>query len=74
MTIEPTHEERLAILALKRVARRWPESLWLFSADGSLCVMRAGPHGKHMMTRRHGGVDQEYTLDHVDIPNDGGDF
>lgn len=40
MDHELTHEERLAIAALKRLAKRWPQSLWLFSAGSSLHVMR----------------------------------
>ena len=41
----PTDEERRAINTLKRLARRWPDSLYLYSAAGSLCVMRKEPDG-----------------------------
>jgi hypothetical protein len=71
MTLTP--EEKRAIKALKRVARQWPKTLWLFSA-GDLEVMRLGPNGERMMTSQ-GGVDQAYIVATIDgIPNDGGDW
>ena len=63
-------EEERAIRALKRVAARWPKSLWLFSGSGSLNVMKAGPDGRRMYNSA--GVDQAYIVDTVRIPNDGG--
>ena len=70
----PTKEERNAINTLKRLAKRWPKSLWLFSASGSLCVMRKGPDGEHVMGQ-FGGVDPNYELDSISgIDNDGGDW
>lgn len=72
--LEPTDEELAAIRALKRLAKKWPKSLWLFSASGTLCVMRYGPDGKQK-TVSHGGVDPDYVLDsNINIPNDGGDW
>lgn len=71
--IEPTADEARAIRALKRVAKNWPKSLWLFSANGTLCVMRAEEDGGHHHTR-DGNIDPDYVLDEVRIPNDGGDW
>jgi hypothetical protein len=68
-----TDEERRAIASLKRLAKRWPESLWLFSGSGMLCVMRAGPNGEHVHTA-NGGIDPNFHLDTIDISNDGGDW
>lgn len=68
-----TQEEKAAISALKRLAKRWPESLWLFSASGTLTVMRCGEGGEHVKNEL-GGMDQDYCLDTIDIPNDGGDW
>jgi len=73
MEIVLTVEEKRAIAALKRVAKIWPPSLWLFSASGNLCVMRNGPDGDSVMCS-NGGVDQDYKVDKIDIPNDGGDW
>lgn len=70
---DPTPEERKAINALKRLAKTWPKSLWLFSASGSLHVMRADSDGGHIHIGS-GGVDPDYILDSIDIPNDGGDW
>ena len=67
-------EEKKAINALKRVAKIWPESLWLFSASGDLFVMKNGPDGDRFMTSREGGVDQDYIVDKINIENDGGDW
>ena len=78
-----TREERLAIAALRRLATRWPKSLWLFTVSGVLHVMHVGPDGtraeKPGTDYRGGypppsGYDPEYTLTTVDIPNDGGDW
>jgi hypothetical protein len=70
---ELTPDERAAIKALKRVAACWPNSLWLFSASGSLNVMRKGADGEHVQTPS-GGVDPAYSVDRIDIENDGGDW
>lgn len=70
-----TAEEAKAIASLKRVAAKWPDSLWLFSASGTLCVMRK-VDGEHMYIWSGGyeGVDQDYIVTTVSIENDGGDF
>ena len=66
---------REAIRALKRAAKIWPDSLWLFSADGSLCLMKCGEYGGHVHTDSfQGGIDQEYLITTIDIDNDGGDW
>lgn len=70
-----TPDERRAIASLKRLAKRWPKSLWLFSASGSLNVMRCGADGARVHHRHPDcGVDQSYSLTTVDLPNDGGDW
>lgn len=73
MDIELTDEERKAIDALKRLSRRWPKSLWLFSGSGRLCVMRCRQDGLPAMTDE-GGVDPDYCLATIGITNDGGDW
>lgn len=70
--MEITPEEKKAISALKKVAKIWPESLWLFSGSSTLCVMKKRD-GEHAMTRG-GGVDPDYIVDTADIENDGGDW
>ena len=71
---ELTDEERRAVESLRRLGRRWPGTLWLFSASGSLCVMRKGADGTTVMTSS-GGVDPEYEVCRVEgIDNDGGDW
>ena len=67
-----TDEERKAIAALKRLAKRWPKSLWLYSASGTLWVMSMGEDGKP--ARDGEGVHQDYVITHIGITNDGGDW
>jgi hypothetical protein len=72
--VEPTAEEARAIASLKRLARKWPRSLWLFSASGTLCVMRRGEDGEHAITDQE-GIDSAYLIDVIQgIDNDGGDW
>ena len=71
-----TPEEKKAIRAINRVAKTWPESLWLFSASGTLCVMRNGENGRHVHGGTHSadGVNPDYIVGEVLIDNDGGDW
>lgn len=67
-----TGEEKAAIAALKRLEKTWPKSLWLYSASGTLCVMKK-VNGEQKMNR-FGGVDQERLIDSIKIENGGGDW
>ncbi len=74
-----TVEEKRAIATLKRLAKRWPKTLWLASMNSSLHVMATGPTGEreyHPVTTdgSGGGLNAAYSLTTVDIPNDGGDW
>jgi hypothetical protein len=73
MIPEPTPKEIAAIKAMKTLARRWPKTLWLFSASGTLCVMRFKDDGTKAYTAA-GGVDPTYVADTIKIENDGGDW
>jgi len=66
-------EEMRAINALRRLAKRWPKTLWLFSASGALCVMRRNEEGDRARVEG-GGMDPAYVIATIDIPNDGGDW
>jgi hypothetical protein len=71
--IKLSRAEEQAIADLRRLAKHWPKSLWLFSASGSLLVMKCGPDGQ----RVHKGeaFDGRNEVAHITgIPNDGGDF
>lgn len=68
-----TPEERKAINELKRVSKRWPSSLWLYSANGELHIMKKGDQGEHAVLS-HGGLDPDYSVGTVPIENDGGDW
>lgn len=75
-----TNEEKSAVASLKRLAQKWPDSLWLFSANGSLHVMKLNPDGSRRVHAniagddRAGGMDQDAVIATIDIPNDGGDW
>ena len=80
MDIELTEDEKKAIRKLKAIAKTFPKSLWLFSASGTLCVMKKGSDGKSVMMPgdggqgKGGGVDPDFHVDTIDIENDGGDW
>ena len=67
-----TEEQQKAIASLKRLARKWPSSLWLFSGSGTLCVMAKSENGERVFSGQT--PDQRYVLDTVMIENDGGDW
>lgn len=79
-----TKEEAAAVRALHRLAKKWPKSLWLFSAAGTLYVMKRDANGNrvtkpdvHWMGRgEHSSevVDDKASVATINIPNDGGDF
>lgn len=66
-----TRHEKSVIRQFKRLETIWPETLWLFSGDGKLTVMKTGDNGERVMTEL-GGVDPDYAVEIIDIPNDGG--
>jgi hypothetical protein len=60
ITITP--EEAAAIRSLKRLAKKWPQSLKLFSWSGTLIVVKRNSD------------DIDASIAHIpNIPNDGGD-
>lgn len=72
-----THEEKVAIRELKKIARHWPDSLWLFTADGVLNVMKKNDHGQRNMITRDDilwDYDPEYIAEQIRIEADGGDW
>lgn len=73
MNNDKPYTEDQAIAALKRVAKRWPKSLWLYSAAGGLHVMGTDQNGEKVTTS-DGGFDSDYLFDTIDILNDGGDW
>lgn len=69
---ELTPEERRAIATLTRLAKRWPQSLWIFAGRGGLDIMRCGPDGSPVMKGE--SVDSEQVICTINIPADGGDY
>lgn len=69
-----TAREQRAIDALKEVAKIWPKSLWLFSANGTLNVMKTKDDGSRGRSDGGGGLDQQQVITTIDIENDGGDW
>jgi len=45
-----TKAEEAAIRTLKRLATKWPDTLWLYAASGTLTVMRKNEDGEQAMT------------------------
>ncbi|TVM02996.1 MAG: hypothetical protein CV087_07565 [Candidatus Brocadia sp. WS118] len=76
LSVGLTRAEEGAISNLKKLAKKWPKTLWLWSGSGSLFVMKYSlaekPDG-----RIKGGtsVDAKGIVERIDgIPNDGGDW
>ncbi len=77
MDFDLTKEEKNAIASLKRLAKRWPETLWLLAADGSIHVMRKIENGEHAYGGANpspSGLDPNYIVDTINIESDGGDW
>lgn len=66
--------EDAAIRRLESLAKVWPPSLWLYSASGMLCVMRKNEDGERARVRDGDGIDPDYLVTTIDIPNDGVDW
>lgn len=65
-------EERAVIRAFRRLAKKWPKSLWVFGCESGLVVMRTGPDGHHIHDAS-GCVDQDYIVERIrGIDADGG--
>ena len=76
MGIELTKEEKRAIAALNRLAKRWPSTLWIFANGGGASVLKKSPDGDQV-TLPHGGFDQGHIV--ATIPSkqmliEGGDW
>jgi len=69
-----TKEELSAISALRRIEKRWPETLWLFATGMTIHVMRKKSNGDRAVLPC-GGMDPDYEVARVTgIENDGGDW
>jgi hypothetical protein len=72
--MELAREERNAINALKRLEKRWPETLWIFATGNGMHILKCGINGKHVMNDQ-GVPDLDYEVGYITgIDNDGGDF
>jgi hypothetical protein len=78
--IKLTKEEAAAIASMNRLAKKWPKSLWLYSASGTLCVMKKDEDGEQVSIplssngKVGGGVDARHVVGTIAIENDGGDW
>lgn len=70
-----TEQETAAIRSMERLAKKWPKSLWIYSGNGTLFVMKNRPDGG-CDTGLGGGVDPDCIVTDLgrQIPNDGGDW
>lgn len=71
----PRNTEEQLVRQLRALEKSWPKGYWLFSASGSLHLMRHGPDGKPVMLATTGGVDPAMIVASFGkIDNDGGDW
>ena len=69
--VELSPDEIRAIRSLKRLAKTWPTTLWLFN-NGQMTVMRVGVGGEQIVTPS-GGVDSRHVVETIiGIPSEGG--
>lgn len=72
-TCAPATEAELKwIEDFKKLAKRCPKKLWLFSGSGTLYVMKTPTNGEQ--NTETGGVNPDNILDTIRIENDGGDW
>ena len=72
--IELTEREEKAIKSLKRLAKKWPPTLWVFAGNGGLHILRTGKNGEVVLTES-GAVNADYGVGSVEgIYADGGDY
>lgn len=70
---EPATEAELKWIAeFKKLAKKCPKKLWLFSGSGTLYVMKTPKNGEQ--NTETGGVNHDNILDTINIQNDGGDW
>ena len=72
-------KELKAIADLKKLASRWPKSLWLFcNGQNDISVMKMGLDGKQVMMHARKnveGFDHDYMVDSIEgILTEGGDW
>lgn len=67
-----TNDEIKTIASFKRLAKRWPKTLWVFGGGegGPLAILKLNEKGERVY--RSSCVDQNFIVDYVDIPHDGG--
>ena len=76
-----TDEEKKAVRALKRLAKTFPKSLWLWSADGRLYIMKYSwsEMGNGMRKGDYFGgkvdeVDPDGEIESIEVRSSGGDW
>jgi hypothetical protein len=67
-----TKKESEWIDDFRKLAKRCPKKLWLFSASGTMCVMKFPEDGETNL--KNGAVNQENLVGTISITNDGGDW
>jgi len=65
-----TVKEDTWIKDFRKLVKRCPESLWLFSASGTLCVMKFPED--YEINLKSGSVNQENIVATIPITNEGG--
>ena len=68
-----TQKEQKAINTLKKLSKTWPNTIWIFAADGKLNIMKKNEDNYPAMNNK-GSVDQDYIIEMIDIDADGGDW
>lgn len=67
-----TKKEEEWIKEFKKICKKCPKKLWLFSANGTLNIMKTPDDGETL--NDNGGCNQDNVVDWANITNDGGDW
>jgi len=71
--MEATAKEQAWFDRLKRCYDEMPDSVWIFTANGTVNMLRLGGDGRRAMDGG-GSVDQDFLLDGFVARTDGGDW
>lgn len=65
--------ESEVIASLRKLEKKWPAGLWLFSTGNSMSLMRTHKNGSRH-DPKNGSMDSKLQVTSFNISNDGGDW
>lgn len=73
--VDLTKEEAAAIASFKRLAKKWPDSLWCFcGGHEGIVVLKKDKDGQKITHGLGEGFDSSFAVANINIDADGGDW